>query len=262
MAGDWDEVHGITINYTLYKVAAEHLYVPSGGISLIGEMQRWLNCLTMTMCLAKLAGATTDCDKLTVDTLLKSERQEPFNSALRTIMQKRHTPVETPMNRKRLASLFTGITVELGVAQGTFSKMILKNGSSSIHYAIDKWNDHHNEEEYLKARRELMAEGPCAVLRNTFDEALAMFDDQSIDCIYIDGYAGSGQEGGKTLENWWPKLRVGGLFAGHDYHADWPKTVHVVDQFAAKHNFKFDVTTEEAGFPSWYGRKLTVDNAS
>jgi len=247
--------------YMATFVRSDHRYASRlidpqfGGTGLIGEMHRWLNCLEMSMCIDKLAGTDIKDDKLTLERLLTIEPQEPFNSALRKIMTKEHIAVETPINRKGLASLFAGVCVELGVAQGTFSKMILKNGKPTIHFAIDKWNDHHNEEEYLKARRELMVAGPCAILRNTFDEALAMFEDESIDCIYIDGYAGGGQEGGRTLENWWPKLKVGGLFAGHDYHQDWPKTVDAVDKFAAANNFKFNVTTEESGYPSWYGRK-------
>ncbi len=91
----------------------------------------------------------------------------------------------------------------------------------------------------------------------TFEEALPLFANETLDFIYIDGYAHAGQENGKTLEQWWPKLKQGGIFSGHDYHPKWPKTQNVVDSFAAKHSLNLFLTSDanEAKadeFPSWW----------
>jgi predicted O-methyltransferase YrrM len=48
------------------------------------------------------------------------------------------------------------------------------------------------------------------------EDIVSEFKDESLDFIYIDGdhtYEGCK----KDVELWWPKLRVGGLFSGHDY---------------------------------------------
>ena len=41
--------------------------------------------------------------------------------------------------------------------------------------------------------------------------------------------------GGELLLEWWPKVKVGGIFAGHDYSPAWPKTIEEVDKFEASH---------------------------
>jgi hypothetical protein len=67
-----------------------------------------------------------------------------------------------------------------------------------------------------------------------FNEALPLFPDQYFDFIYVDGYAANGEEGGGTLYDWWPKLRRGGVFAGHDYSPDWPLVMKAVDSFTSE----------------------------
>lgn len=91
------------------------------------------------------------------------------------------------------------------------------------------------------------------VLRLTFDQAVAIFPDSFFDVVYIDGYAHTGQDDGKTLRDWWPKLKVGGLFSGHDYHPKFPKTVKHVDDFCKKAGAALSLTDDE--YPSWYFRK-------
>ena len=91
-----------------------------------------------------------------------------------------------------------------------------------------------------------------------FDEALSLFPDEYFDFIYIDGYAHTGQDNGKTLTDWWPKLKKGGVFSGDDYHSDWPNTMRVVNEFTAQNNLKLNIFkfTAEKGrwsnYPSWY----------
>ena len=96
-----------------------------------------------------------------------------------------------------------------------------------------RWTDHHDPKEYIEASRMLVqfGRGRCVPLRMTFREALPLFKDGSLDFCYVDGYAAGGQENGQTLEDWWPKLRPGGIFGGHDYDSKWPATQKAVHAF-------------------------------
>ena len=157
------------------------------------------------------------------------------------------------MNRGDLADSFSGVTLELGVAGGSFSRRIALAPNCKKHYAIDRWTDHHDLPEYKRAL-ELLFGTKTVVLRSEFDVALQLFPDQFFDVIYIDGYAHTGQNDGKTLINWWPKLKDGGIFSGHDYHKSFPKTIIEVDKFAASVSKQIFLTDEEK-YPSWYFQK-------
>lgn len=161
------------------------------------------------------------------------------------------------LNRNELAArFFTGTGVELGVAKGAFSRVIAHYASRL--WAIDRWSDHHGLAEYKGTADRLF--GKCIPLRMTFDEAAPLFDDESLDFVYVDGYAHTGQDGGKTMDQWMPKLKPGGIMAGHDYHPKWPKTQAAVDEFVHRNRLKLHTTTtaDEEGadqYPSWWVRK-------
>ena len=154
--------------------------------------------------------------------------------------------------REELAGkLFRGIGIELGVAAGAFSARILAGAVEKL-YAIDRWTDHHGLDEYLLASDRLRAFGArTTVLRMTFAEACPLFGPASMDFIYVDGYAHTGQEGGQTLRDWWPKLKPGGVLAGHDYSPQYPRTIDAVDAFVAEHGLTLNLTTHD-DLPSWW----------
>ena len=94
----------------------------------------------------------------------------------------------------------------------------------------------------------------------TFEEALSLFPNESLDFIYIDGYAHTGEEGGKTFYDWYPKVKKGGLIAGDDYHEKWPLVIENVDKFTAEMGLDFQITeiveTQGQGkFPTWFAHK-------
>jgi len=123
-------------------------------------------------------------------------------------------------------------------------------------WSIDAWaGDRGHDLAECAAATALLARhgGRCLVLRARFDEALALFPDASLDFVYIDGYAHTGNEAGQTLLDWWPKVKPGGLFAGHDYALEWPKNVAAVDRFrevAGIADERFWITSEDR-YPSW-----------
>ena len=94
----------------------------------------------------------------------------------------------------------------------------------------------------------------------TFEEAADMFADNTFDFIFLDGYAHLGQDGTNTFNTWYNKLRPNGIFAGHDYHPQWPKTIEMVDRFTEQNQLEFFTTKEdpdkvEHAYPSWYLQK-------
>ena len=157
----------------------------------------------------------------------------------------------------RLLGDRTGLVgVELGVAAGEFSRRMVASGKFATFFGIDIYADTHDVDQYKTALRHVGLIGPYKLLRMSFDQAHDLFDDESLDFIYIDGYAHTGQEGGETIWAWARKVRVGGLIAGDDYHADWPLVTEAVDAFARQTGFDLCVTTEVeqsdyAGHPSW-----------
>jgi predicted O-methyltransferase YrrM len=158
--------------------------------------------------------------------------------------------------REKLAKSFKGEGVELGVAAGYYSSSIIRNPAVTRLWSIDRWTDHHDLQEYKKAA-ELLAkwgQGRCVPLRMTFSEAVPFFADDSLQFIYIDGYAHTGQDNGQTLADWWSKLQSGGIFAGHDYHPQFPLTIDAVDAFAQKHGLQVNFTNETR-YPSWWVEK-------
>lgn len=163
-----------------------------------------------------------------------------------------------PSSRSELSRMFSGQGIELGVADGSFSSVILLNPKVTRLWSIDRWSDHHDIRECKRASERLVKEGEgrCIPLRATFDEALPLFEDGSLSFIFIDGYAHTGQQGGKTLSDWWPKLATGGIFSGHDYHERWTPTVLAVDKFIAEHGLSLNVCgTEKDTYPSWWVMK-------
>jgi len=158
-----------------------------------------------------------------------------------------------------------GVGAEIGVLEGEFSEHILKYSHLSILYSIDPYknfeksiyNDPLNitQDEFkrvykLTCQRLGKYKNRSSVLRLESYEASKTFKDESIDFIYIDANH-SYEACKKDIECWWPKLKKGGIFAGHDY---WIRenfgVIKAVDEFCRANNQRLFVTFEET--PSWY----------
>ena len=122
------------------------------------------------------------------------------------------------------------VGVEVGVQMALFSEQILSHWKSAKrYYLVDMWRSQSNysdganvaddeqEKRYQIAQRRMARFGSKAVfIRNDSLSALHLVPDNSVDFVYIDArhdYCGAFED----LVAWWPKLRKGGLFAGHDY---------------------------------------------
>jgi Methyltransferase domain len=128
-----------------------------------------------------------------------------------------------------------GVGIELGVAHGVFSELILRTSHFSYLYSIDAYGD--RKHPIAKYQAALVRLAPHrarnALIRMRFDEALSLFPDEYFDFIYVDGCAGNGEEDGQSFYDWWPKVRRGGVFAGHDYSPEWPRVMQAADRFVA-----------------------------
>lgn len=168
------------------------------------------------------------------------------------------------MNREdliRYLNTENNIGIELGVAEGKFSKTLLDTNKFKYIYSVDRYTGErgHDTKQYIKALKTLKEhETKNSLLRMNFCEALDFFEDNTFDFIYIDGYAHTGENEGKTLYDWYPKLKKGGMFAGDDYHSDWPKVIHHVDKFCKDNFLKLHIhkfknkNNDYSKYPSWY----------
>jgi len=147
-------------------------------------------------------------------------------------------------NRIDLAKLFHGRGVEVGVEQGIFSEQICLNAPVLKLYCVDAWKpyrayrDHTSvgklERFYWRTRKRLHKYG-CRVIRETSVDAAKGFTDGSLDFVYID--ANHAYEFVmKDLKIWWPKLKPGGIMAGHDY-LDLPERKQFYDVIGAVNDF-------------------------
>ncbi len=113
--------------------------------------------------------------------------------------------------------------VEIGTDKGSNARSILETLNIGRIYLIDPWEEHgeyHRTQEDLsnaekEARKRLNKYSSKTVfIKKYSDEAIKNVPDK-IDFIYIDGDH-SYKQTKKDMENYWPKIRKGGIFAGHD----------------------------------------------
>jgi predicted O-methyltransferase YrrM len=176
--------------------------------------------------------------------------------------------------RNELAALLKsmkllGTGVEVGVAEGGFSFYFLDNWPGTL-YQVDMWSaidpsvykDYCNVGmEEQERRYKLVLDtarkygGRAIPMRSTSKNAAALFQDKSLDFVYIDANHAL-EFVREDLKLWWPKLKSGAVFAGHDYLdgtiASGEYGVKTaVTEFATAHNLQVNVTLE-TDYPSWW----------
>ncbi len=149
------------------------------------------------------------------------------------------------------------IGIELGVAAGDYSEKMVNSGFFHQCFGIDMYADNHDTSQYKRALSHVGVFENYKLLRMTFDEALDLFPDRTFDFLYLDGYAGTGFEGGSTIRSWARKVKVGGIIAGDDYHEDFSLLQRIVNEVCEQNKFTLMVTegafdnSAYGNYPSW-----------
>lgn len=150
------------------------------------------------------------------------------------------------------------IGVELGVAKGDFSKELLKTNKFKILFGIDSYSlNQHNKKEYKSALKKLDIFSNYKLINMRFEDALDLFPDRSLDFIYFDGYAHTGQNYGQTILDWSKKIKPNGILSGDDYDSKWELNKIIIDQFALQNKLKLYITDSNKKkhiYNSWYIR--------
>lgn len=163
-----------------------------------------------------------------------------------------------------------GYAAEIGVAEGGFSYHLLDHWPGRCHQ-IDPWQilkepgfSGHGEDtdDGMEKRFKAIVQnsitkylGRAFPMRSTSDQAAHRFPNEYFDFVYID--ANHSYESAKQdIALWHPKVKPGGILAGHDYldgvfHGQKYGVKRAVDIFALKYGFEVNVT-EETDWPSWW----------
>lgn len=143
----------------------------------------------------------------------------------------------------------SGIAIEIGVQKGIYSEIILNKTKLKKVYSVDYQK---KEDVFREAQTRLKKFGNRSILiKEDSLKASKQFNDVFFEFIYID--ADHKYESVKNdLRVWWPKLKKGGIFAGHDYFlhtvSGWENLVNVkkaVDEFVKENNLELILTCSE-----------------
>lgn len=142
-------------------------------------------------------------------------------------------------DRDSLAMLFNFLKfkrgAEIGVFRGVYSEVICSANPTVRHYCVDpykKYLNHSKQSELDEAQKEAidrLAKYDAHFIKEPGVEAAKYFADGELDYVYID----ANHEFPYVVEDmrtWIPKVRSGGIVAGHDYYiSSWKNSVlHVV----------------------------------
>lgn len=187
--------------------------------------------------------------------------------------------------------------VELGVQMGLYSKIILERWKKAKEYMlVDLWRSQSNYDDIanvkdkthelfmtaaLKNVKPFQHRTEIKVCRHLTTKCVQKVPNSYFDFIYVDArhdYKGVMQD----LKQWWPKLRCGGIFAGHDYvdqndvdtatsqglkQQDWTRNYDgtkdttrqickgAVNDFASRVSRQISVTYRESNWNTWMIKK-------
>ena len=161
--------------------------------------------------------------------------------------------------RKNFAGLINErnytVAVEIGVGHGGYSQYLLSECPKIILYSIDPFiNCEEFREGAEKNSREKLTpfgERSKLIIARGIDTA-PTFEDNSIDFIYIDGEH-TEKAVTEDLNAWWPKLKTGGIMAGHDYNIG--GISKAVNEFTAAKSLAIQLTGTELVYDTPYGEE-------
>lgn len=156
-----------------------------------------------------------------------------------------------------------GKFIEIGTWLGqsaAYMAVEIANSKKNIDfYCVDTWkgSEEHQSDERVKKdelyQTFLKNISPISEyiipIRLTSEQAASHFKNESLDFIFIDANH-EYEEVKKDIEIWYPKLKNGGIFAGHDYVQSWPGVYKAVNEWCEKNNIEL-----QANESCWITRK-------
>jgi len=176
-------------------------------------------------------------------------------------------------NRTELAKHFAELGfrkgAEVGVFQGYYSMVLLDNIPNLNLLCVDSWTSatgwgqRRNVAAYPVAKKNLSRYYHATILKGDSTNVAKLITDDTLDFVYID--ADHSYEAVKAdINAWVPKVKNGGIIAGHDYFTHRTLgVIEAVDEFAKELNL--DVKTTEWDHensvsddkqPNWYFTKI------
>lgn len=147
--------------------------------------------------------------------------------------------------------------LEIGCAEGDTTEFLLKSLPELKLCGVDPyvdyvdWNGNSlnklNEKFVNTMNRMKPYDERFRLIRKFSDDAVGDFEDESLDFIFVDGLHTYDQVK-KDMENFYPKLKKGGLFSGHDFY-NIKEVRDAVKEFAIKEGLK---TIQSTDFDVWY----------
>lgn len=120
-----------------------------------------------------------------------------------------------------------GIGAELGVGSGLLFERLLSECPDLFLIGVDTFNRNDRAARVFGVAMQFRER--CTVHQCTTVEAAERIPDDSLDFVFID--AGHSYEAVTAdIRAWWPKVKVGGWFGGHDYHEHHPGVIRAVTE--------------------------------
>lgn len=156
--------------------------------------------------------------------------------------------------------------VELGAYNGmsyfVFCQSMIENDISGLCYAVDTWGGDDHTGEYddtifddVRQHARDHYRGISYLMRMLFNDAVAHFEDESVDLLHIDGLH-TYDAVREDFDNWYSKVRPGGIILFHDIEARqsdfgvwkfWAELEGQYETFAFKHGFGLGVLRKPGG---------------
>jgi len=176
-------------------------------------------------------------------------------------------PLNIPMSRHRglpelLKDLGYTIGLEVGVETGQYSEQLCKAIPKLKLYSVDAWTAYQGYRDYVSQEEldgfyatatERLAPYGATLIKGWSVETAKTFADASLDFVYIDGNH-TFEYVAADIAAWWPKVRPGGILAGHDFRRSNAGNCHVKDvvqAWAYSHHIKPWFVISHDKSPSW-----------
>lgn len=145
---------------------------------------------------------------------------------------------------------------EVGCWKGrsaVFMAVEIINSNKHIHfYCVDTWRGSIEHDLDQKVSHSIMYEefskniqpvkSVISAIKKTSVNAAKEFPDHFFEFVFIDA-SHEYDDVKRDLAAWYPKVKVGGVFAGHDYNTDWPGVQKAVNEFSFAN--KLNLITQE-----------------